>query len=176
MKVLAFDVATTTGVAWGTAGGTPQFATFDLGQKLPHVERFAKVMEVVHDMIETHAPDVAVFEEKVGGKHMALPGQLLACAMGAAHTMGVRTETMAVATIRKAFIGKHLTPERDFPGMSKEQGRSEIKRIVMNGCKMRGWDVSNFDEADAGALFEAWCAHNRHAQASPIKHGGLFHA
>ena len=40
MKVLAFDIATSTGVAWGVAGETPRATTVDLGKGLSDAKRF----------------------------------------------------------------------------------------------------------------------------------------
>lgn len=174
MIVMAFDVATTTGVAWGAAGDTPRFATLDFGKGLSHAERFATAQDYASQMIQTHAPDVVVCEDKIGGTAAhPFPGQALACVMGEICRLGIPVELMTVASIRKGFLGKHLT-SKDFPGLNKHQSRKEIKRIVMKNCEMRGWTVANDDEADAGALWEAFCARRRFSQASPIQHGGLF--
>jgi hypothetical protein len=84
--------------------------------------------------------------------------------------MGIPHRRYQVQSIRKHFLGKALT-SKDYPGLTKDEARSEIKKVVMNRCRALGWAVDTDDEADACALLDYAMAMEG-AQTMPS--GGLF--
>lgn len=172
MKVMAFDIATRCGVAFGTAGGTPRATAVDLGKGFSDAERFAKVIGATRRLLERFEPDLVAFEEAVGGPKTShfLVG-IAACFQGQAAAMGYRPRPVPIATVRKHFLGKHLTAQH-FPGLSKGRARLAIKRQVVARCTALGWEVKDDDEADACAIWDYACATWGRAQARPV--GGLF--
>lgn len=172
MKVLAFDLATQTGIAWGTAGETPQATSVDIGKGLPESKRFANLIDAVSLHIETYKPAVVAYEAPVGGKEASayLIG-LSACLRGAAALYGYDAECVMIGTYRRHFLGKHYIA-RDFPSLSKAKAKTAIKQMVMDRCKMLGWKPDDFDQADAMAIHDFVCAKHRAHQSVPA--GGLF--
>lgn len=171
MKILAFDIATSTGVAYGSAGGTPRSTTVRLRDAASGPDRFAKMIEATRKLVGDLRPDLVVYEAPIGGATAdPMPAMLAACCAGQARSMGVRVEGCSLASIRKHFLGKNLT-SRDFPGLTKPQARTAIKRAVIGRCLSLGWDVETDDEADACALWDYACATFARAQTVPP---GLF--
>lgn len=172
MRVLAFDLATSTGVAWGAAGETPRATTHDLGKGLSEAQRFAKIIDLVGMHIQARLPDLVVYEAPVGGKDASayLIG-LSACLQGAAAAHGCEPEQIWISQYRKHFLGKNVQV-RDFPGVTKAQAKRQIKTLVVNRCRALGWRPENDDEADAMAIWDFACAKHRAHQSVPV--GGLF--
>jgi len=172
MIVLALDIAISTGVAVGSSGGQPVSSTVNLG-KPPNGRRFSNALRMTQDLISEHKPDLIVAEAAIGGpKASAFLIGLVACVEGCAFNRGIPFETINLGTIRKSFLGKHLTT-RHFPSLSQKAAKQAIKMQVVQGCALRGWSVHNDDEADALALWDYACAtHARGYQSRP--HGGLF--
>ena len=168
--ILAFDLATTTGVAVGEPCGTPIALTYKLGKSgEPHGHRFAACLRMAHELIAEHKPDLIALEAPVTGRKerqaapfvlMGLRGALL----GMAAMRGVPVVDYPVSTIRKHFLGFNPTRKAGDP-----------KAPVMARCKQLGWRFSNPDEADALALWDYACSKQRvdHAMKNV---GGLFNA
>jgi len=156
MKVLAFDLATKTGIAFGVVGGKPKAGSISLGTS--EDQRYAKAIAVCGDMIERLKPDLVAVEAPVGGANASafLIG-LIACVKGEATRRGVRVVSYYPATIRKHFLGKALTA-RDFPSKNAAAAKKQIKAAVMSRCHLLGWDVRDGDAADAAALWDFTCA------------------
>ena len=89
MMVLAFDVATTTGIAVGEAGGKPRAWAVSLGRGGDEPPRLAKALRMACAYIEKFKPDVVAVEAPVGGKDAnALLIGLAACVQGEAARHG----------------------------------------------------------------------------------------
>jgi Holliday junction resolvasome RuvABC endonuclease subunit len=144
IKCLAFDTATTTGVAFGEAGARPQLWSIGFGSETPWPERFSKTLRMTEHYITKFKPDLIAVEAFVGGPkaNTSLAG-LVACVEGEAFRHGVRVVTYYPATIRKHFLG----------GVSRANP-TPIKSQVFARCRMLGWDVRDTDAADAGALWD----------------------
>ena len=173
MKILALDIATRTGVSVGSSGEAPVSWSVDLGKGRSEDARFSKALSLTHRMIECHSPDLIAVEAAIGGPNTShfLVG-LLACVRGCAFNRGIPVEVCSIGGIRKHFLGKNLTV-RDYPGLSKDQAREQIKAEVMKRCSLLGWEAADDDAADAAALFDYACAtFARGYQAKPS--GGLF--
>jgi Holliday junction resolvasome RuvABC endonuclease subunit len=171
--VLAFDVASTTGVAVGEAGGKPRAWAVNLGRGGEEPPRLAKAIRMTAAYCEKFKPDVVAVEAPVGGKDAnALLVMLAGCVMGEAARHGCKVVVYFPATVRKHFLGKALT-SRDFPGKSKAAAKGAIKGAVIARCKMLGWEIEGGDAADAASLWDFACAmQSRAHQVATV--GGLF--
>lgn len=172
--IMAFDIATHTGVAFGTVGETPRSTTIDLGQGKSQALRFAKAIRTTKHLITRYKPDLIVYEAPIGGKYTShfLVG-LAACVTGqAAIECRKAPEKLDIGTVRKHFLGRNVTT-RDFPGLNKKQAKAAIKQAVIGRCTMLGWKVDSDDAADACACWDYACATYCNAQSAPL--GGLFH-
>jgi Holliday junction resolvasome RuvABC endonuclease subunit len=158
MIVLAFDVASVTGVAVGASGAKPRAWAVTLGRGGSEVDRLAKAITMTGAYIDKFKPDLVAVEAPVGGRDAnALLIGLLACVKGEASRRGLRVVEYFPATIRKHFLGKALT-SRDFPGKSKAASKAAIKGAVIARCHMLGWEVEGHDAGDAAALWDLACA------------------
>lgn len=172
MKVVALDLATSTGVAVGSSGSTPRAWTVHLGKRSEE-ERFSRVQGLTDYLIEKYQPDLIAIEAAIGGKNSSqfLVG-LVACVRGRAFTHETISETFYLASIRKHFLGKAFTT-RDFPSLSKPAAKKAIKAQVIARCGLLKWEVDGDDSADALALWDYACAvRSPKYQAKP--QGGLF--
>ena len=149
MKIMAFDLATVTGVAIGDSHSIPLCHTERLGQVgAPHGARLSEALYMTSRLIKQHQPDAIAIEAPViagvkGGQDRALLAiGLRSAVVMMAHMRGVRCVEYSVASIRKHFIGV---------GRLK---RTEAKRRTMQRCKLLGWHVANDNEADAAAVWE----------------------
>lgn len=165
MKVVAFDTATRTGVAYGSAGDKPRAFSVDLSVqdergKAPWPRRFSRLIRLTGKMIDDHWPELIVVEAFVGGPkaNTDLAG-LVACVLGEADRRGIRVASYYPATVRKHFIG-----------MGKAD---KIKSAVMARCHLLGWPSDDADACDALALWDYACSlESRSHQITTI--GGLF--
>ncbi|MGC0225169.1 hypothetical protein [Pseudooceanicola nitratireducens] len=171
MKIVALDLATSTGVAVGTPNSDPIYWSVDLG-KGSEDRRFSKVLGMTHQLIVDHEPDLVAIEAAIGG-NMASPFLigLVACVRGCCANRGVRCQMYWNGAIRKHFLGKALTT-RDFPGLSKVKAKAAIKNTVVKHCEMLGWSPKTHDEADALALLDYALAQNTNHQSRVS--GGLL--
>lgn len=172
MKIMAFDIASYTGVALGCPGETPRTTVIDLGKERSQEARFAKAIKSARYLLAKHTPDLVVYEAPIGGKIKSdfLIGAA-ACFRGQFKLSGARVERLQIAKVRKHFLGRHITT-RDFPHMKKDAAKAEIKRHVVARCHQIGWKVGSDDEADAAACWDFACATFARAQVPPS--GGLF--
>lgn len=171
MKIVAMDIATTCGVAVGIAGGQPRSFSVNLG-KPPDDRRFSKLLSLTSRLLTEHEPDLLAYEMPVGGPKTShyLVG-LIACVRGVAFNRGIRTEGVPISTVRRHFLGKHLTT-RHFPGKNHAAAKKAIKTQVIARCGLLGWQVDDADCADAAALFDFASATWARTQSAPL--GGLF--
>lgn len=172
MIVMAFDISGRTGVAYGRAGGSPRATSLNLGQGLSEQKRFAKMISSTRFLLRKYKPDIVVYEAPVGGPKTShfLVG-VTACFVGTAAEEGFDPISVPINSVRKHFLGKHLT-SRDFPGANKAGARRAIKRQVIARCQLLGWSVRDDDEADACAIWDYGCAVHGRAQSRPA--GRLF--
>ncbi len=177
MIVVALDLASVTGVAVGSPGGTPTAWSVDLGQGRSEDARFSQALVLTHKLIEAHKPDLLAIEAPIGGPKTShfLVG-LVACVRGCAFNRKVRIEPYNIAAIRKHFVGGHVTSAAYGhldPKRRKAAARSAGKNLVMNRCRQLGWQVDDDNAADACALWDYSCAlESRSHQITSIP--GLF--
>ena len=173
MRIIALDIATSTGVAIGNSGDAPVCRSEDLGKGQSEDVRLSRALALTDQLVRLYEPDLIAVEAAIGGREASqyLVG-LVACVRACATNRGVPVETYHLASIRKHFLGKALGV-RDFPGMSKAKAKMAIKQKVMDRCRLLGWEVPDHDAADAAALWDYACAKHG-AQTAPS--GKLFHA
>lgn len=161
--IVAFDLATQTGVAIGRPSETPRLFTEKLGS--PQGKRFAQAMIMARRILREVQPDLVVVEAPIvgaGGKQTNPESSMgiRACVLGMCYIENVPVKQLAVQTVRKHFVGH---------GGLK---RADAKLATLRRCKQLGWAPKNDDEADAAALWDLACA--TEAQISTHPSGGLF--
>lgn len=173
MRLLAFDIATKTGCAFGIAGGAPKAWTVDLAKGGADHMRLARAIEMTAACVDRFRPDVVAVEAPVGGRDAnALLIGLAACVKGEAARRGCKVVEYFPSTVRRHFVGKAKT-SKDFPGKTKAAAKTAIKAEVLQRCRILGWDVEGLDAADACALWDFSCAmESRAHQVTSL--GGLF--
>jgi hypothetical protein len=165
MIVAGLDIATNTGVCLGEPGQTPIFWSENLGERLPHEQRFSNALRLAHRLVSQHqvtfigieAPIIVPRRDNKAMNELLMG--LVACVRGWAQMKGVRCETFEVASIDKHFLGSRI------------KGRAERKAANISRCRQLRWAPNTDDEADAGAVFDLSCSlQNRsHAvQTTPL--------
>lgn len=177
MIVIALDLAGVTGVAVGSPGGRPTAYSVDLGKAMPEDFRFSQALALTHKLIAEHQPGLIAIEAPVGGPQTShfLVG-LVACVRGCSYNRRVRIESYNVASIRKHFVGGHVTSAAYGhldPKKRKAVARAAGKNLVMQRCRQLGWDAADDNAADACALWDLACAmQSRSHQMTSVP--GLF--
>lgn len=172
-KILALDVATSMGCAFGRPQAKPVAWSYDFGKWRDHDARFAQAMRFIREMHKQLLPDLIAIEAPIGGKdaNAYLVG-LVACMRGQAKDLGMVTVEYHAGSVRKHFLGKGLT-SRDFAGLSQAKAKIEIKNRVADRCRALGWSFPNLDAADALALWDFACAKECRPHSTETV-GGLF--
>ncbi len=174
MKILAVDLATFSGVAFGRPTEAPTTWTVDFGQWKDHDLRLSQVLRWMRHMHSRLKPDLLVVESAVGGHDAnALLIGMVACLRAQAKDLGIRTVAYPVQSVRKHFIGKHMTA-KDFPHLDQKAAKKAIKGIVFARCRALGWDVQSLDAADAAALWSFSCGQENKAHFLTDLPQGLF--
>ena len=154
-RVLALDLATTTGFAFGAPGSIPQcghirFAS--LGSSRAKVYRHFRSWLEQRWNVRNHQPDLIVFESPMQGMMLAGRTNIESLKMlgGLAEHLEewcyekVELREASVSQVRSHFIGKNM--------------KSELaKRYTFQRCKQLGWPVETTDESDACALWDYQC-------------------
>lgn len=173
MKILALDVATKMGCAFGRPLSSPKTWTVDFGELREHDARFAKALRFIRHIHNTLAPDLVAIEAPIGGgdaNHYLIG--LVAVLRAQAADLRMLTVEYHIGSVRKHFIGKHLT-KKDFPALTEQAATKIIKGKVLTRCRALGWAVAGYDEADAAALFDYACS--RESRAHQVQNlPGLF--
>ena len=159
MKILALDLATKTGVCFGSPSTTPIFFTEILGDTGEHHgARFAQAIRMMNRLIKTYEPGLIVLEAPIKtNKTKRNPEEVLmglrGCVMGIAHMHHVPFEQHEVKTVRTHFIGQGNLKSAD------------AKAAVMKRCKQLGWNPKNLDESDSGAVWDYACSRQSRSHA-----------
>ena len=166
MLILAFDLATNTGVAVGEARAAPICMTERLGEAgSTHGARFSRMLDLTARLIERHKPEVIALEAAIAGgvvggaERSQLAMGLRASVLGVAHRKRVRVYEYPVAAIRKHFIGT--------AGLKRDVAKTR----TIQRCHQLGIDVRNDNEADAVAAWH-YCAAKLRLSRLPVA-GGL---
>lgn len=165
MKILALDIATNTGFAFGEPGTAPRCWSEKLGVMGDvHAARFAQMTLLIRAQLKRLQPDLVAVEQPIaagakgGADRILLAAGLRGIVMAEARLSGCRIGEWSVQTIRKHFIGSG--------GIRSSAAKAE----TIEECRRRGWLVDTHDQADAAALWDLACAKSGF-QVSPR---GLF--
>jgi hypothetical protein len=174
MRILALDLATTTGCADGDPSAHPRCWTWRLG--LAGDSRAAKLSRLLRYMeryLAENRPD-AVFYERglpLGAAHQIGQSEatvaLLRGAIGVAEAVAVRVGVPRIEGLSVQEARRHLLGQGRIPA-------GEGKDAVWRMCRMLGWPVTNTDEADAACIWALGCslANPRFAYLSTPLFGG----
>lgn len=150
-KILAFDLAGKTGVAFGAPGDTPLAWSFGLSGA-PE-QKFASMMRLLQQIIRERGPSHIAFEQPFSGPSATVAKSLFgyrAIAMGMAAWHRIPVAEVNISKARSHFIGH---------GALKG---AAAKAAVSERCSQLGWAHQNLDESDALAV---WSYHA--SQLSP---------
>lgn len=158
MKVLALDIATQMGCAFGRPLTAPAAWSVSFDDLREHDARFAKALRFIRVMHQKLNPDLIAIEAPIGGKDAShyLIG-LVAVMRAQAADLGIQTVEYNIGSVRKHFIGKHFT-KKDFPSLTDTAAAKIIKGKVLTQCRAYGWQVTDYDQADACALWDYACS------------------
>jgi hypothetical protein len=159
MKILALDIASTTGFC---IGSTEQNAPFDFGSirfakpGSPHQTLFGSALEWASAQLSIWNPDRLVYEAPLyfrNGNSRMGNDEIL---------HGLPAVILAAAFERKIF-DIHKAPVRDvrlhFIGCSPPRETAKARTVAR--CKQLRWEVRDHNEADACALWDYACAKAR---------------
>ena len=155
-RVLALDLATTTGYAFGAPGSIPQFGHLRFSK--PGSPR-AATLRAFRQWLDkrwrsSHGrPDLIVYESPAVPSIMAGRTNIetIKLLVGLAEHLEewcyerVELREARVADVRVHFIGQNMKS-------------AYAKAKTVEQCRMLGWEVENADEADACALWDFQCA------------------
>lgn len=151
-SVLALDLATVSGWAWGKPGTTPIFGSIRFVRQNEERAVAYRQFRLWLDLIcSARKPAVITYESPIGafmgGKTNINSLRLL---LGLcehleewAHQKFELREA-SVAQVRSHFIGRNMKS-------------AVAKELTMARCRERGWTVNTTDEADACALWDYQC-------------------
>ncbi|MGY2052941.1 hypothetical protein [Methylobacterium sp. JK268] len=158
--IMALDLASTTGVGEGRPGETPRLYDVALRKEGDDYEdTWGRAVGWIADRlyVEREAVEAGEFRivveapimTGVGGRTNAdallVTKGLWSCITGFARARRVMVRRVAVSTVRAAFLGNGQLPG----DAAKRQARAT--------CRALGWEPSNLDAADAGALWWWGC-------------------
>lgn len=152
-RVLALDIATTSGAAFDGPEGVPAFSTHkgkvhtpgDFGAMATGFRGW------INDLITVQTPDHLVFEAPWFASGPSSTSRftspdvvtilvgLAFLAEQIAHERAVPCSKVAVSTVRKHFLGSARV--------------EKPKQAVLERCRLLGWRPKNDHEGDAGALY-----------------------
>lgn len=163
MKVLALDIATVSGWAIGDGIAAPRSGVFGLPGTGDNIGRYLlHWAEWFEAKLEAEKPTEVVFEAPILPKmtNLATTRKLQGLAGVTEMICEAREipvfEAMA-SNVRRLFLG------RSWP---KKGGRDGLKIAVMAGCRQRGWNPLDDNEADALAILDVTLSLRRQAYSA----------
>jgi hypothetical protein len=148
-NVLALDLATVSGYAWGKPNGTPKFGHVRLAKagesRVIAYKRFRLWLDL---WCSAHKTEIICFESPVATFLPNTSINTIKLLIGLCEHLefwalehGIELREASVAAVRSHFIGRNL--------------RSAIaKPLVLAKCRERGWMAETTDESDALALLD----------------------
>lgn len=175
--ILALDVATRTGVAWGAPGETPQTATVDFGKPLPSLtaptgkdqtDLFGRTLRWaashLHHGYQHHIPaKLVILEGLVPQYDKTLQCGMHAIFQAVAAAKGIPVMIAPIFTWRKFVLGDAKLKKE----MAKTRAVQKVTRL--------GWDVDSHDAAEAACIWLWGCAQvapDKAHRAEPLFLGG----
>ncbi len=182
--VVAFDLATATGVCLGRAGDKPKVVTWDMRAAGPSRPRrllcFSNLCDELfrHNRIdylryEAPVPLAAFSRAKADGRIAVGENTLLLLRglIGVLECCGARADILDIQPFSVQDARQHLTGWRTFP--RNKNGKSNAKAEVMRMVRMLGVDCRDDNQADAYCGWSYCCAllNPRLAQIIPRRIG-----
>lgn len=188
--VLALDVATVTGWAYGPPGSIPAPSQLEIsgGAEIPQhtsgwkrlsgastaqVRKFAGIKELLLENISLFKPSLVVFEKPyVGIRKNKKTGKITADQKTPKLLLGLAAiiELVCDENGIRCFEANNAEARKYFCGKGGGK-RDELKRLVEMRCAELGWKYDNDDEADALGLldFTLYCLQKRGSLPQPIE-------
>lgn len=152
-KILALDVATKTGVAFGRPGEVPRLETIDFrhGKNDELTWIYGRATLWMATKLRDDPPDLVVIEKPVPPSaafgHTNHDTSMITIGMfgifcGIVHCKSIRLEIAPISTWRKCFLGKG-----NYPG-------NVAKQMCVDRCKLLGWDAPDHNAAEAAGILE----------------------
>ena len=169
MIVGAFDLASVTGFAIGSAGGVPVYGAHKLprtGRDYGHFgDAFATWLRA---MIREHHIGLIVYETPVLPAKTNIETLRKLYSLGTVAEMVVRRLNLQpdtsidiwetdMQTVRSHFIGVTRAPK----GIEPKARRPWMKRRIIEECRARGWSPEDDNAADALSIWSFACEHAR---------------
>ena len=152
--ILAFDLATVSGVAIGSPLSVPKAWSVDLGAGMSDAHKWSKGLRMTRACIAKYEPSLVVVEAAIGGpKSSQFLVGLMACVLAQATDMGVPVKQYHLGSIRKHFLGSNPSV-RGMAAKNAGAAKKAIKGMVMHRCRSLGWSVVDDNAADACALWD----------------------
>ena len=140
--VLALDISSRTGWAYGHADAPPIFDTWTLGKFDELGRACSSLAASLEAAIALHAPRLILFEAPIPKQQTSARGLIYLCGVVEmiAYEQSVRAREEHAATVRKAVLGR---------GGSFAIDR---KLVVIGWCREQGWKPKDDNAADALVL------------------------
>ncbi|QOZ25311.1 hypothetical protein [Bradyrhizobium sp. CCBAU 51753] len=149
--ILALDVASKTGVAFGRPGEVPRLETVDFrgNDELPNF--YGRAVEWMATRLRDDPPDMVVIERAVppsGAQGFTnhdttmITIGMFGIFAGITACKGVRLEFASINTWRKHFLG------------TAKLKRAEAKKAAIDRCRLLGWDAEDDNQADAAGIWD----------------------
>ncbi|MCC8963733.1 hypothetical protein H8A95_15795 [Bradyrhizobium sp. Pear76] len=149
--ILALDVASKTGVAFGRPGEVPRLQIVDFRGPGELIGLYARAVEWMASQLRDEPPDLVAIERVVppsGAKGFTnhettmITIGLFGILCGITHCKGITLVPAAISTWRKHFIGKG-----NYPG-------EVAKRMSVDRCRVLGWDAPDHNAAEAAGIWD----------------------
>ncbi len=161
--IVGMDIATTTGVAYGSAIGKPSMRTWDLrkgGKSRPH--RLALLAEFCFDFFGSFNVDMLFYEQGLSlaaGMEIGMKEETFAMlrgAIGVVEAVAAKCKIPIIKAVSVQDARRHLLGAGRIP-------KGEGKKLVFDRCRALRWPVTNEDESDAAAIWSLGCG-----EANPL--------
>lgn len=149
--ILALDVASKTGVAFGRPGEVPRLQTIDFRGEGELPGLYGRAVTWMATTLRDDPPDMVVIERTVppsgafGATNHAttmLTIGLFGIFAGIVRCKGIRLELASINTWKKHFLG------------TAKLKRAEAKKAAIDRCHLLGWPVCDDNQADAAGIWD----------------------
>lgn len=155
-RVLALDLASTSGWAVGEPGGTPISGSIRFASKgASHEAIFANATQWMEAGIALHAPSLVVWEAPLATSFRRGTSNIDTTTL----LFGLPAIVGAVAYLRGVFdLRKASTRDVRMHFIGQNPKGHIGKKLVMRQCRAMGWNPIDDNESDALALWHYMCA------------------
>jgi hypothetical protein len=154
--IMALDLASVSGWAFGEPGGTPVHGSVRFARAgSSHEAIFARAYEWTHNKITYCAPTTIVWEAPLATSFSkgSTNSNTTTLLYGLPAVVGAAAYLRGIYDIRKAD-----TKSVRLHFLGKNPKRAQAKRLTVMQCRAMGWEVSDDNEADALATWHYMCS------------------